>query len=206
MSPWTLTHDIETELTDHTRTATLKHFEIVDQIHALDISRSAQRPSPPTHQLSGTDSASIAASVHTGEPSIASTRSRISVRDMITTTLALKNGSDVEVSDLPSHWPSELALFLADSSSPPSSLPATEQAQTAPSDSGEGLRAKALRAVGILQRELLLLRNELNYQLFLKRGLLQNVERLQHDRNAAVRRDVELQHLVCLFLPGFSSI
>ena len=74
---------------------TLKPFEIVEQIVALDVDRSAQRPSPPMSQLSGADSVSIAPSAHTGEPSIASTRSRISVREMVTTTLALKSGADV---------------------------------------------------------------------------------------------------------------
>jgi hypothetical protein len=204
LSPWALSHDQQTELEDHARFINLKPFEIVAQVIALDVSRSAPSVGQPVnHTIQGSTSNNrlepAAETRSMGEDTASSSqRSRVSVREMIATTIALKSGADLEIVDPPGHWLPEPTLLTADVTSPPSSVPLVETLAipTAPSDAGEGLRAKALQAVAILQRESLLLRNELNYQLWLKRGLLQNVARLQQERVAAFKSDLEMQHLV----------
>ncbi|KAH7107732.1 hypothetical protein BKA62DRAFT_684269 [Auriculariales sp. MPI-PUGE-AT-0066] len=185
LSPWALMYDRDAELRDHSRWNGMQPCDVSTNESAL--------PAQPLAAIS-----SESASLHQGELSINSSqgsgRSRVSVRDMIATTIALKAGGNIEVLDAPSHWVPDSALIQAvDADSPPPSAPSTDSVDIPVMITS--FREKALEAVGILQRECVLLRNALNYQLVINRLLLQNVSKLQQERSATSRRDVELQQL-----------
>ncbi|EJD53280.1 hypothetical protein AURDEDRAFT_110965 [Auricularia subglabra TFB-10046 SS5] len=199
LSSSALSYDVITEVTDHRRWADMAASDIISQVTALDITRVPASSSCPAPQAPrGEDDIEP----HPDDPATVTDfsnpeRPRISVRNMIATTMALKSGAALEVVDYPAHWPVEVFYAAAGrpsrSASVGSRAPSLREPDAAVAE-GE-LPARALQAVAILQRESLLLRNELNYQLWLKRGLLQNIERLQRERNVTVRGELERQHL-----------
>ncbi|KZV97656.1 hypothetical protein EXIGLDRAFT_832683 [Exidia glandulosa HHB12029] len=215
LSPWALSHDIVTELSDHKRWSDMSASDIISQTTALDVVRSssaapASRPVPADpEKAEEEDPASAVIDLTTPH------RPRISVRNMMAATMVLKSSADIEITDYPLHWPAE--IFAATASARRASrsasvgsyarsvsIPEGVADETASisasiagtsSDTSGDLPARALQAVAILQREALLLRNELNYQLWLKRGLLHNIARLQRERNVTIRGELERQNL-----------
>lgn len=111
-------------------------------------------------------------------------RTSISIRDMISTAVALKSNMDVQVVNPVSQWPH--LLF-----SPPvgstTSLPVSSDSVTTP--------PQIIQVISALQREALLLRNELNFELWLSRENVQHIGRLYEDRILSKTAETERQGL-----------
>ena len=114
-------------------------------------------------------------------------KTSISLQDMISTSVALKSNIDVQIIQPVSQWPR--SLF------PPSVPPAGNATSlsgnvTAPS--------QMIQVISALQREVLLLRNELNFELWLSRENAKHIGRLYEDRILAKTAETERQGLVSL--------
>ncbi|CAG8521849.1 10601_t:CDS:10 [Paraglomus occultum] len=114
----------------------------------------------------------------------------ISMQDIIGIHQALKSGADIVVGDDP--WSSTIFAPLV----PPyeqSSLPLSP-----PLRPSTNTQAK----ISFLQREIMLLRNELNFELYLKQQHLQHIGRLHHDHvvDASVEAERQNLHRTCKML------
>jgi hypothetical protein len=118
---------------------------------------------------------------------------QISLQDMITTSLALKSNLNVEILDSPSQWPT--ALFQT------SNLTSSKRKISFPDDSvllpDDEMPSDVTKAISGLQREVVLLRNELNFELWLSRENVKHVGRLNQDRILSKTAEAERQGLVC---------
>ena len=105
---------------------------------------------------------------------------RVSLQDMVNTSIALKSRVDVDIVDPTPIWP--YALF---------------QSETTPHSPGKpepgGSVAQAITA---LQREVLILRNELNFESWLARENVKQIGRLFEQRIMNRNAEVERQNLV----------
>ncbi|KAG6831182.1 hypothetical protein H0H92_012322 [Tricholoma furcatifolium] len=108
-------------------------------------------------------------------------KTAISLQDMIDMTVALKSNLDVEVAPPQSQWPNNLFAISAQ----------------APNESthSDGIPDHIVQLISSLQRELLLVRNELNFELWLSRENVQHIGRLYHDRVLAKDAEAERQGL-----------
>jgi hypothetical protein len=135
-------------------------------------------------------------------------RFRVSMQDIIATSVALRSGMDIDVvcDDLTPTWPN--LLFSSSASSSPTrrslSLPPEGKCYQ---DKDKDLPLHVAEVVSRLQKELLLSRNELNLELWLARNNAQHIARLNHDRVLAQTAEGERQGLVCLvIIPILRSI
>lgn len=118
---------------------------------------------------------------------------KISLQDIITTSIALKSGADINVSERITSWPS----ILFTSPSTPALPSLSSSSQVAISSSGEiMLPTQINETIAGLQREVLLLRTELNFELWLKRQSIQHIARLHQDRITTGKDEMELQRIV----------
>ncbi|TFK72200.1 hypothetical protein BDN72DRAFT_792826 [Pluteus cervinus] len=115
--------------------------------------------------------------------SLATSSKVISLTDMISTSLTLKSNLDVEITKLDSQWPQDLFQ-----SSPSPSISLTEQ-------NGNGVASPVAQAILNLQREVLLLRSELNFEQWLSRENAKHIGRLYQDRTLIKTAEVERQGL-----------
>ncbi|KAF8517269.1 Hamartin protein-domain-containing protein [Hysterangium stoloniferum] len=117
-------------------------------------------------------------------------RLRVSVQDILATYHALKSGAEIDISDPIPSWPS--AIFP---STVPISTDATALKATAPD--GPVVTAMPLHeeVISSLQRETLLLRTELNYELWLKREHVKRIGSLYLDRILVKGAEEERQSL-----------
>jgi hypothetical protein len=113
-------------------------------------------------------------------------KATISLEDMVNTTLALKSGLQVDIIKPVSQWPN--VLF----SSPPTP---EEQPSSAFSQSGD-IPHHVVQVISNLQREIVFLRNELNFELWLSRENVKHIGRLYQDRIQAKAAENERQGLV----------
>ena len=120
-------------------------------------------------------------------------RTSISLQDMVSTSVALKSNIDVQIIQPVSQWPQ--SLFLP--SVPPAGY------TTSPPDSVMG-PSQMIQVISALQREVLLLRNELNFELWLSRENVKHIGRLYEDRILAKTAETERQGLVS-FIQYFPS-
>ena len=116
-------------------------------------------------------------------------RTSISVHDMISTSLALKSNIDVQIVKSVSQWPH--SLF-------PQFTPPSETVPPLPSTDNVGAPPQIVQVISALQREALLLRNELNFELWLSRENVQHIGRLYEDRILSKSAEAERQRLVSL--------
>lgn len=123
---------------------------------------------------------------------------RISLQDMIMTSVALKSNADVEIDGLP--LAASPPILLPPGSSSPSKAGATLPSETASIHGDTSLQGNASEAIASLQREILLLRNELNFELWLSRENVQHIGRLHQDRVLSKNAEVERQGLVRAFM------
>ncbi|KAJ3478297.1 hypothetical protein NLI96_g9847 [Meripilus lineatus] len=165
-------------------------------------------PPPPSlpHQESGyiSDSpilATLSSSVDSSVSSVLShlpqpmpiTKPRVSVKDMIMTSIALKSGLDIDIVDPVPSWPtvhfqgphlSPLPQTPASSSQTGSETPVV--AGRFASGSGDNddneVPTHVAQAIAELQRERLLLRSELNFELWMARENVKHIGRLYQDR------------------------
>lgn len=117
--------------------------------------------------------------------SVAPPKRVVSLADMINTSLVLKSNLDVEVTKPNSQWPK---LFLASTSAPQTSLLVGQTEEAIP--------PHVVQAVSSLQREALLLRNELNFEQWLSRENAKHIGRLYQDRMLIKNAEAERQGLV----------
>ena len=131
---------------------------------------------------------------HAGHLELEPSKFRISLQDMITTSVALKSNLNIDI-DAPTSatWPA--ILF-------PSGNNVFSKASDG-SSSGSGviwespqLPKHVQEAIIGLQREILLLRNELNFELWLSRENVQHIGRLHQDRILSKNAEAERQGLV----------
>jgi hypothetical protein len=120
---------------------------------------------------------------------LSSGRTVISLQDMINTTVALKSNLDLEVIQPSSSW------------SP--SIFSTTTAQPSPDQSSSSLHYEdqhntVTQAISGLQRQNLLLRNDLNFELWLSRENAKHIGRLYQDQILMRTAEVERQGLVCM--------
>jgi len=124
---------------------------------------------------------------------LSSGKAILSLQDMIDTTVALKSNLDLEVIQPSSQWP--YALF-ASTSGPLSQFPNDVQPQLSELHLEQNA-AHVAQAISGLQREILLLRNDLNFELWLSRENSRHIGRLYQDRILMKTAEAERQGLVC---------
>ena len=105
---------------------------------------------------------------------------RVSLQDMVNTSIALKSNLDVDIVDPTPIWPYSLL---------PSE--ATPQSPGKPEPGGS-----VVQGIAGLQREVLLLRNELNFESWLARENVRQIGRLFEQRIMRRNAEVERQNLV----------
>ncbi|GLB35411.1 putative tuberous sclerosis 1 [Lyophyllum shimeji] len=111
-------------------------------------------------------------------------KATISLEDMIGTTVALKSNLEVDIIRPESQWPQDLFA-----------MPPPRPADEVLFPGAEEVPAHVIRVISDLQRELLLLRNELNFELWLSRENVKHIGRLYQDRILAKSAEVERQGL-----------
>ncbi|PFH52448.1 hypothetical protein AMATHDRAFT_74240 [Amanita thiersii Skay4041] len=117
-------------------------------------------------------------------------KASISLQDMVDVSVALKSNFNVEIDKPVLQWPQSLFVSAAIPTSGPSvSSPSTSEAKE------QEVPSHVLQAVAGLQREVLLLRNELNFELWLSRENIKHIGRLYQDRNLIKSAEVERQAL-----------
>ncbi|KAL6300529.1 Hamartin protein-domain-containing protein [Sparassis latifolia] len=133
-------------------------------------------------------------------------RVRVSLQDMITTSIALKSGRDIEIADPSPAWSATLFPL------PPTRSPSREASEGSrtridiDTDSlsmrysdhghaGEDVPSHVAQAIAGLQREVLLLRNELNFELWMARENVKHIGRLYEDRVLSKTAEAERQGL-----------
>lgn len=124
---------------------------------------------------------------------LSSGKTILSLQDMIDTTVALKSNLDLEVIEPSSQWP--YALFASTSGSL-SQLPNDVQPQLSELHLEQNA-AHVAHAISGLQREIVLLRNDLNFELWLSRENSKHIGRLYQDRILMKTAEAERQGLVC---------
>ncbi|KAF7338398.1 HATPase-c domain-containing protein [Mycena venus] len=119
---------------------------------------------------------------------LSSSETHISLEDMIAKSVTLKSNLEPAVSQ----WPS--SIFVSSPSSParPDHSPA---APPLPAQDEDTIPSYIAQAISGLQREVLLLRNELNFELWLSRENVKHVGRLYQDRILSRDAEVERQGL-----------
>jgi hypothetical protein len=149
---------------------------------------------PPTVEVVtiSEDDTSTAPTPHAGYAELPAARTHVSLNSMITTSVALKSNLDVEIEPPTAAWSS--LLFPPGSNSP---IKPTFDLPPVPNISNEGqLPSHVAQAISSLQREVLLLRNELNFELWLSRENVKHIGRLYQDRILSKNAEVEQQGLV----------
>lgn len=122
-------------------------------------------------------------------------RAIVSVQDIIGTYHVLKSGIEIDIVD--DTFPEWTRQFSQSRTERPSDLrPLPEPTPILPSTSNDSLPAQAVEAISKLQRDNLLLRSELNYELWLKRENVKRIGRLYSDRIFFKGAEMERQGLV----------
>ena len=114
----------------------------------------------------------------------------ISLQDMINTTVALKSNLDLEVIQPSSPW--SPAIFSNTTVQP---LPDQSSASQLNEDQNN---TPVITAFAGLQRQILLLRNDLNFELWLSRENAKHIGRLYQDQILMRTAETERQGLVCM--------
>jgi hypothetical protein len=186
------------------RHTALSNAEYTDDVLALDsdISFTVDRLA-----ASQEDSSSFAPTPHPPpiDLELPPSRPRISLQDMISTSLALKSNLDIEILR-PSHsWPSGLFPTAASSPSrasislpPETESPSSLQAENSSHGQSQPIPFHVAQAISGLQREVLLLRNDLNFEVWLSRENVRHIGRLYQERILSKNAEAERQGLVRL--------
>jgi hypothetical protein len=119
---------------------------------------------------------------------LSSGRTVISLQDMIDTTVALKSDLDLEVIQPSSSW--SPAIF--------SNTTSLNQSSSSSQDNDQKTAFMVSQAISGLQREILLLRNDLNFELWLSRENSKHIGRLYQDQILMRTAESERQGLVCM--------
>lgn len=145
-------------------------------------------------QGSASDSSRVAETIHRQG------RYRVSMQDIIATSVALKSGLDIEVEgeNSAAAWPNVLYSSMPSPGRRSLKLPPDSGSVRSYSgrDEDNELPLHVAEAVSGLQRQLLLLSNELNLELWLARKNTQFITRLNQERILALHAEGERQGLV----------
>ncbi|KAI5124581.1 hypothetical protein M0805_003100 [Coniferiporia weirii] len=204
--PSVLWHDVTSELADPDRWSSYDVSRIVGECMILDShmasltshgdetlgtyrspARSSREPS-----YSGDITTTQTPTMRTVQLDATTTQRReISLHDLIATSAALKAGADINVSDKPPVWPS--ILFTPPPSTTPSRAGSVDSSatDTCSSNDESGMPTKIGETIAGLQREVLLLRTELNFELWLKRENVRHIGRLH--KEGVITKSAELQ-------------
>jgi hypothetical protein len=118
---------------------------------------------------------------------LSSGRTVISLQDMIDTTVALRSNLDLEVIQPSSSW--SPAIF---------SNTTTLNQSSSSQDDDPKKKFLVGQVISGLQREVLLLRNDLNFELWLSRENSKHIGRLYQDQILMKNAETERQGLVCM--------
>lgn len=166
-------------------------------------------PTPIVQVLSSSAESAASSVLHTLSSAYpTSSKLQISLQEMISTSIALKSGLDIEVVDAPNEagWATILVEHQtrARSRSPSrKSLASTSVRSHSPDaqrarEQEEGVPSHVAVAIAGLQREILMLRSELNFELWMARENVKHIGRLYQDRVVSRTAEVERQGLVRL--------
>jgi hypothetical protein len=209
--------DAETELTDKTRWMKMEPPDVIAQIMSLDLTNAASRvafsaSNEEDHELENKQLDLLDENLwcdekdeennelqkeepiqtHLDEPSTNNSKSYM-ITNIVTLHKALKSGAEVLVGE--DIWDAGMELTPSvaanDTTATAPSPTATEQTIDSRDMSQE---TKLLLAA--LKREVLLLRNELNFELFLKQQHLQHIGRLHREHVLDTSVEAERQQLV----------
>ncbi|KAI0703639.1 Hamartin protein-domain-containing protein [Cytidiella melzeri] len=155
--------------------------------------------------------ANLSTSVDSSESSVVPmvhsppSRIQISLQDMISTSIALKSGLDLEILDTPSateFWTTTLAEHSARTRSPSRKSIASASVRSPSPDlptiresSAQDVPSHVTAALAGLQRDVLMLRCELNFELWMARNNVRHIGRLYQDRVLSRFAEVERQGL-----------
>ncbi|KAG7452630.1 uncharacterized protein BT62DRAFT_880086 [Guyanagaster necrorhizus] len=117
---------------------------------------------------------------------------KISLQDMIATSVALKSNLDINIAAPTSQWPG--ALFVS-STTPSTRNGDSSRPESVGSKSSDEIPSHIVQAISALQHELVLLKNELNFELWLSRENVQHIGRLYQERILSKNVEVERQGL-----------
>lgn len=127
-------------------------------------------------------------------------RPRISLAEMIATSVALKSGMDVEIVHPSASWSADVFAVIRSRSPSRETNEAEEQMETTPERSSsvgaQDVPLHVAQALAGLQREVLLLRNELNLELWSARENVKHIGRLYQDKVLSKTAEMERQGLV----------
>ncbi|KAF9246273.1 hypothetical protein BU15DRAFT_70380 [Melanogaster broomeanus] len=146
----------------------------------------------PSLLTSTEEDTSGAPTPHPGHIELPSSKTRVSLQDTITTSIALKSNLEVDIESSSASW--STLLFPSGSSSPAKAsigLPT----ESVGGDDGTQLPSHVAEAISSLQREVLLLKTELNFELWLSKENVQHIGRLHQDRILSKNAEVERQGL-----------
>ncbi|CAA7265382.1 unnamed protein product [Cyclocybe aegerita] len=174
---------------------------IVSEAHMLDLrnlivalqARYLQHTKPPATQNMADQDEPSPEDIHSPQfmrpIDLTSGKAVISLQDMINTTIALKSNLDVEVIQPSSQWPHSLfstnSIPSSENNSPPALASLQEDENT----------THVAQAISGLQREVLLLRNDLNFELWLSRENSERIGSLYQDRIVMRTAEAERQGL-----------
>lgn len=134
---------------------------------------------------------------------LSSRKAVIFLQDMINVTIALKSNLEVDVVQPSSQWPHS----LFQSNSIPISCADIPASEVPPNEGSNAVHVA--QAISGLQREILLLRNDLNFELWLSRENAKNIGRLYEERVLMKSTEAERQGLVipaCSFILAESEL
>lgn len=126
---------------------------------------------------------------------VPSTKTKISLQDMVNTSIALKSNAEIEIVDPTPAWPYALFTSASISSATPS-VPLAGESSDASSQRETEVPVHIAQAISGLQREVLLLRNELNFELWLTRENMKQIGVLYEQRIVKRNAEMERQGLV----------
>jgi hypothetical protein len=171
--------------------------------------QTAELPNPPVHMSMSVESSE--SSVLSSPPAMNSpppNKIQISLQDMITTSIALKSGLDLDIvhtSSVPD-WPTTLSEHKSRTRSPSRKSIASASVRSPspeltviPEMSAQDVPSHVTAALAALQREVLMLRCELNFELWMARNNVKHIGRLYQDRVVSRFAEVERQGLVSVF-------
>ncbi|KAJ3935249.1 MAG: hypothetical protein NXY57DRAFT_1046822 [Lentinula lateritia] len=117
---------------------------------------------------------------------------RLSFQSMVATSVLLKSTADIKAEPITQPWPRN--LFSVDDAST-TSKPASEADESVFEPDNPPTPSRVTQAISGLQREVLTLRNELNFELWLSRENVKHIGRLFQDRIISRNAEVERQGL-----------
>ncbi|KAG6376376.1 Hsp90 protein-domain-containing protein [Boletus reticuloceps] len=129
---------------------------------------------------------------HPGHISLPPMKARVSLQDMVTTSVTLKSNLDIDIEYLGIPWS---ALLFPPGSSSPAKASIELPPESAGGAEGTQLPSHVAEAISSLQREVLLLRSELNFELWHSRENVRHIARLYQNHVLSKNAEADRQAL-----------